>query len=224
MGKPKDPEKYLKWKKKISRLGKGKEIVFHEDENGCHICTSHNPNHRGYPIITYLGRHLTVAHLMYERKIGKELPKGTLLRHTCDNRLCVNPDHLIPGTPQDNMQDKVNRGRVSRQFGETNPGAKLKEKQVLEIIEDLKTMNCSEVGRKRGVPIRTVNDIKNGKKWGWLTGHGVLLPYVYVLKDGRGGFSSPTKLDPCPEGYRLHPAHSKGMVVFPFPAIKEKEA
>jgi hypothetical protein len=169
MGKPKDAQKSKEWKKKISRAGKGKEIVFQVNENGCYICTSHYLNHRGYPIITNMGRHLTVAHLMYERKIGKELPKGTLLRHTCDNRQCINPDHLIPGTPKENSRDMVDRGRVSRQVGELNPNAKLTEKQVLEIIDDLKTMNCSEVGRKRGVPIRTVNNIKNGKKWNWLT-------------------------------------------------------
>ena len=216
MGRPKDPEKRKEWLDKISRNGKGKEIVFHEDENGCHVCTSHNPNHQGYPIITYLGRHLTVAHLMYERKIGKELPKGTLLRHTCDNRQCINPDHLIPGTPKENSRDMVDRGRVSRQVGELNPNAKLTEKQVLEIIDDLKTMNCSEVGRKRGVPIRTVNDIKNGKRWGWLTnqkaGEMITLPFVYIVRGGNGKIIrteiSPIKLDPCPDGYELHPAHT----------------
>jgi hypothetical protein len=169
MAAPKDPEKYREWKKKISRMGKGKKIEFFQNENGCHICTSHYLNHRGYPIITYLGRHLTVAHLMYEKKSGDRLPKGTLLRHTCDNRLCINPDHLIPGTSKENTQDMIDRNRVSRQFGENNPHSKLTKKQVLSIMKDLETMNCSEVGRKRGIPIRTINDIKNGKKWGWLT-------------------------------------------------------
>ena len=159
MGRPKDPEKRKEWLDKISRNGKGKEIVFHEDENGCHVCTSHNPNHQGYPIITYLGRHLTVAHLMYERKIGEELPKSTLLRHTCDNRSCINPDHLIPGTPKENSRDMVDRGRVSRQVGEM-----------------------------------------------------ITLPFVYIVRGGNGKIIrteiSPIKLDPCPDGYELHPAHT----------------
>ena len=39
------------------------------------------------------------------------LSPETIIRHTCDNRPCVNPSHLIPGTPADNNQDMVDRGR-----------------------------------------------------------------------------------------------------------------
>ena len=31
--------------------------------------------------------------------------------HTCDHPWCVNVDHLYAGSPQDNMDDKVRRGR-----------------------------------------------------------------------------------------------------------------
>lgn len=34
-----------------------------------------------------------------------------VVRHTCDNRICVNPHHLIGGTQSENMQDMVDRGR-----------------------------------------------------------------------------------------------------------------
>lgn len=40
--------------------------------------------------------------------------RGTCIRHTCDNTLCVNPNHLIPGTHTDNMRDKVDRNRTAR--------------------------------------------------------------------------------------------------------------
>lgn len=49
--------------------------------------------------------------LSYEITKG-EIPKGMLIRHTCDNPLCINPDHLILGTPKDNHDDMVARGRA----------------------------------------------------------------------------------------------------------------
>lgn len=53
------------------------------------------------------------------RKVYKKLrgmiPEGALLRHTCDNRCCVNPNHLIPGTQIDNWNDMWRRGRAPQQ-------------------------------------------------------------------------------------------------------------
>ena len=145
-----------------------RKITYTVDEGGCHNCTSHKPNTRGYPTIMKDGIKTTVARHIYIATRGN-IPAGALLCHTCDNRRCINPEHLFLGTPKDNMQDMSKKGRNAKLFGERNGNSKLTEKQVLEIIEDLKTMNCSEVGRKRNVPIRTVNGIKNGNHWEWLT-------------------------------------------------------
>jgi DNA-binding CsgD family transcriptional regulator len=41
-----------------------------------------------------------------------EIPPGMVVRHTCDNHECLNPEHLLLGTHKDNMQDAKERGRV----------------------------------------------------------------------------------------------------------------
>jgi len=36
---------------------------------------------------------------------------GSVIRHLCHNKLCVNPDHLQSGSYQDNTDDMVKAGR-----------------------------------------------------------------------------------------------------------------
>lgn len=40
-----------------------------------------------------------------------EIPDGMVIRHTCDNKLCINPEHLILGSCKQNSQDMVERDR-----------------------------------------------------------------------------------------------------------------
>lgn len=85
------------------------EKVNKNTESGCWEWTAGMI--KGYGQIRISGRNV-FAHRFSCELAGKKIPDNLLACHSCDNRKCVNPDHIFPGTYMDNYMDAVNKGRI----------------------------------------------------------------------------------------------------------------
>jgi hypothetical protein len=77
--------------------------------------------------------------------------------HKCDNRCCVNPDHLFLGNRKDNMSDCAKKLRMANR------------KLSCEAVEDIKTKRMSQrsFGAVYGVSQTLVSRIQRGINWSW---------------------------------------------------------
>ena len=65
------------------------------------------------------GRQIKAQRYALQLKLGRPLRAGFFACHTCDNPLCVRPDHLFEGSPRDNSHDMAAKGRSTA--GERHP-------------------------------------------------------------------------------------------------------
>jgi len=59
-------------------------------------------NNVGYPMINVKGKMKLVHRVVYEMEHGALLPNDEV-HHACENKLCVNPEHLHLGTMPERM-------------------------------------------------------------------------------------------------------------------------
>lgn len=88
-----------------------------EKSPGCWIWKG-SFNSRGYgnSTLNNLKKQYVGAHrVSYALFIG-DIPSGMSVLHKCDNRKCVNPEHLFLGTQKDNVQDAISKDRFVFNF------------------------------------------------------------------------------------------------------------
>ena len=113
------------------------------------------------------GRRMDLAHRVAWERANGPIPGGLFVRHSCDNRGCVNTEHMFLGTHKDNMYDMKAKGRSLR--GSRHNLAKLNESQVLEIRKLQRDgVMGKEIAKAYGVSNALISMIKTRKLWAHL--------------------------------------------------------
>lgn len=81
--------------------------------------------------------------------------------HKCNNRKCINPEHLYVGTQQQNVQDQIDSG--SFVYGSKNGMAKLDEMSVEHIRSS--GFSTRQLADYYDVSYYTVWDVRNFRSW-----------------------------------------------------------
>lgn len=134
-------------------------------------CIEHNQKGigLGYGSMSHKGRTRPMHRIAYcfARGVPIEYIEGAVVRHTCDIARCINPQHLLLGTAQDNVDDRVVRGRCNK--GENRPQSVLTQATVTYIRKVYKP-RCRVHGqhalaRKFSVNQRTIYDVLHSITW-----------------------------------------------------------
>jgi hypothetical protein len=132
-------------------------------ENGCLEWTGYrNMARGGYGL---LGSPPVYVHRLAYRLAHPDEPEPPVVRHSCDNPPCCNPDHLLGGTVADNNRDRVEHGRNIH--GESCHLAKLTAVDVNDIRAEYArgVLTQQMLGDAYGVTFSNISAIIKRKSW-----------------------------------------------------------
>lgn len=116
-------------------------------------------NTDGYPRTAWNNSSNGKVHRIVWELYNKQSAKNLVIRHSCNNPKCINPNHLVIGTPADNMKDRDSAGR--------HGANKILPKDVNTICSLYSTnlYTQKEIGTLFGINNRTVSSIIKGTHW-----------------------------------------------------------
>lgn len=135
--------------------------------NGCREWTA-TKNDGGYGMIHFAMQwgdghksSMTASRALYQAHHNIILSRNQWVLHTCDNPSCVNIDHLFLGSPKDNAQDKLAKGRNAKHY-------RLTTRQCIHSDEKIRAIKNAtgmlhDVAEQYGVSISYVSKLRAGK-------------------------------------------------------------
>lgn len=99
-------------------------------------------NESGYGVVRPGGRRgkLWLAHRLSFTLLVKPIPDELHVLHKCDNPACIRPDHLFLGTNNDNIADRIKKGRPGgaqcwkrKRLGDDHPRVKVSDADVVRM-------------------------------------------------------------------------------------------
>lgn len=139
---------------------------FTDEKTGCHIPKRQkgvwhegSSGDNGYILLSFKD-HRARAHRESYMHYKGVIPKDMVVMHSCDNRECINPNHLSLGTRKDNTQDMIKKGRDNQHVGRKR--SKLNAQQ----IEEIRSSELSSYQLAKIYPVSSthIRRIRNGTR------------------------------------------------------------
>lgn len=147
-----------------SRIEWLEEHATHDDARKC-LLWPFGKDHGHYPSIKMGNRYSNAHREMCRIAHGAPPTESHFAVHSCDNKRCVNPNHLRWGTPAENVKEAFERGFIPK--GENVSRAILTEELVRNARADRKSgMTYAELSRKYGIAKGAIWHAVKGSQWG----------------------------------------------------------
>ncbi len=111
----------------------------------------------------WVDRKLKKAHRVAWEEANGPIPDGLCVCHRCNNKSCVNPEHLYLATHAQNIQDAYSDGLISRPEGEQHHKTTLTADDVIAIRSD--TRSQTAIAKAYGITQGAVSGIVHRRTW-----------------------------------------------------------